>query len=126
MLVLSSRADFYFGNNYAFNASAYAETRSHWTASPITVQMAANARYARVQTSNATNPTFGLSVLGEEFGFGESAAYLFFFGDDSRGADGGELLKGEARREMVEYFFGGVFPFLFFLFCLSASLPGCA
>lgn len=59
--------------------------------------MAANARYARVQTSNETNPTFELSELGEEFGYGESAAYIGIIGDKT---------TGTVEKKMVEYLFG--------------------
>jgi hypothetical protein len=100
--VTGSRADYYWHQDaFTFNKTVFDQTKSYWTAKEITIQMAANARYARVTTSNATNPTFKLSLLGEEFGFGESAAYLFFFSDQK-----GNELKGEARRKLVEYFFG--------------------
>jgi hypothetical protein len=92
-----SRADAYWGNDYAFNRTVYEQTKSYWTASPITVQMAANARAARVATSNATNPTFGLTPTGLSFGFGETAAYILGLGD---------RVKGEVRRDVVEYLFG--------------------
>lgn len=64
------------------------------------MQQAATARLARVNTSNATNPTFALSQLGEEFGFGETAAYIIVFGD---------RVSGTAPRSFVEFLFGKVF-----------------
>lgn len=59
--------------------------------------MAADARYARVQDSNITNPTFALSELGEEFGYGESAAYIIILGDKT---------AGTVQKSWVEYLFG--------------------
>jgi hypothetical protein len=59
--------------------------------------MAANARYACVQTSNQTNPTFELSELGEQFGYGESAAYIGILGDKT---------TGTVDKKIVKYLFG--------------------
>jgi hypothetical protein len=58
--------------------------------------MAANARLARVLTSNATNPTFSLNKLGTQFSFGETAAYILVFGDK---------VTGTVKKSWVEYFF---------------------
>ncbi|PQE15049.1 sterigmatocystin biosynthesis peroxidase stcC protein [Rutstroemia sp. NJR-2017a BVV2] len=91
-----SRVDYYFGNPQPFNQAIFDQTRSHWTADIINVTMAANARYARVQTSNKTNPTFGLSELGSEFGYGESAAYIGLLGDKT---------SGTVAKKIVEYLF---------------------
>jgi hypothetical protein len=63
--------------------------------------MAAQARLARVQTSNATNPTFTLTTTGREFSFGESAAYIIVLGD---------RVTGKVRRSLVEYLFGKMRP----------------
>ncbi|KAF4624909.1 heme-thiolate peroxidase [Cudoniella acicularis] len=91
-----SRGDFYFGDDHTFNQTIFDETRSYWTAPIIDVQMAANARLARVHTSNATNPTFGFTQLGQEFSFGESAAYILVLGD---------RVSGTVPRSWVEYLF---------------------
>ncbi|KAM3068447.1 hypothetical protein ACMFMG_009586 [Clarireedia jacksonii] len=91
-----SRVDYYFGNPQPFNQKIFDQTRSYWTEDIINVTMAANARYARVQTSNATNPTFGLSDLGREFGYGESAAYIGILGNKT---------SGTVRKNIVEYLF---------------------
>ena len=61
--------------------------------------MAANARLARVHTSNATNPTFGFTETGREFSFGESAAYILILGD---------RVSGTVPRSWVEYLFGKI------------------
>ncbi|PMD12698.1 Cloroperoxidase [Hyaloscypha hepaticicola] len=91
-----SRGDFYFGDDHTFNQTVFDETRSYWTAPVVDVQMAANARLARVHTSNATNPTFGFTETGQEFSFGESAAYILILGD---------RVSGTVPRSWVEYLF---------------------
>jgi Peroxidase, family 2 len=96
---LPSRGDFYFGDDHTFNQTIFDETRSYWTAPIVDVQMAANARLARVHTSNATNPTFTLTRTGLEFGFGESAAYILVLGD---------RVSGTVPRPWVEYLFGKI------------------
>lgn len=58
-----SRQDAFFGDNAAFNATVFAETQAKWQ-DTIDVPQAAAARFARVQTSNATNPTFGFTKVG--------------------------------------------------------------
>ncbi|RYP66388.1 hypothetical protein DL769_006050 [Monosporascus sp. CRB-8-3] len=91
-----SRVDFYFGNPQPFNQTVFAQTRSYWTTPIIDVQQAANARWARVETSNATNPNFTLSTLGERFSYGESAAYIVILGNK---------ITGTVPRDWVEYLF---------------------
>lgn len=59
--------------------------------------MAANARLARVDTSNATNPTFSMSSLGDSFSLGETAAYIIALGDRD---------EGTVDKSWVEYLFG--------------------
>jgi hypothetical protein len=61
--------------------------------------MAANARLARLFTSNSTNPTFTLTKTGREFSFGESAAYILVLGD---------RVSGTVSRSWVEYLFGKI------------------
>jgi hypothetical protein len=92
-----SRQDFYFGDNHSFNETIFDQTRSYWTDDTVTIQMAANARLARYATSNATNPTFNISELGNEFSIGESAAYVTLLGDK---------ISSTVKRSFVEYLFG--------------------
>lgn len=61
------------------------------------MQMAANARQARIKTSQATNPEYELSDLGSTFSFGESAAYVVVLGDKN---------TQTVNRTWVEWFFG--------------------
>ncbi|KAI9685685.1 MAG: hypothetical protein M1822_004245 [Bathelium mastoideum] len=91
-----SRGDYYFGNDHTFNQTIFDQTRSYWTTPLIDVQQGADARLARIRTSNATNPTFGLTQLGTAFGFGETAAYILVLGD---------RVSGTVNRTFVEYLF---------------------
>ncbi|KAF3024790.1 hypothetical protein E8E14_008205 [Neopestalotiopsis sp. 37M] len=91
-----SRVDYYFGNPQPFNETIFNQTRSWWTEDIIDTTMAANARYARVQTSNTTNPTFSSSQLGSDFGYGESAAYIIVLGNKT---------SGTVDKRIVEYLF---------------------
>lgn len=76
-----SRSDAHFGSTIAFNQSIFDETKSHWTAEIVDLQMSANARTARIKTSKATNPEYSMSNLGDAFSLGESAAYVVIIGD---------------------------------------------
>lgn len=93
-----SRADEYWGDDHTFNATVFAETQSYWT-DPTTINatLAANARLARYATSEATNPDFAMSQLGEAFSLGETAAYIIALGDRD---------EGTVTKDWVEYLFG--------------------
>lgn len=103
-----SRLDYYFGDNHDFNLGVYDQTKKYFTSETIDIQTAANARLARVLTSNLTNPTFGLSQIGTLFSFGETAAYIAVFGDGA---------SGTVNRSWINYFFGKT-PLDSLLFCL--------
>ncbi|KAI1847523.1 hypothetical protein JX265_000773 [Neoarthrinium moseri] len=92
-----SRADFYWsGDAHTFNQTVFDETRSYWTGPVIDVQMAADARLARVKTSMATNPDYSMSDLGSGFSIGETAAYIIIIGDS---------ISGTVEKSWVEYLF---------------------
>ena len=80
-LTARSRADAYHGSVLAFNHTIFEETKSYWTDEIVDLKMAANARYYRIKSSQATNPTYSMSDLGDAFTYGESAAYVVLFGD---------------------------------------------
>ncbi|KAK8058855.1 hypothetical protein PG994_009303 [Apiospora phragmitis] len=92
-----SRQDAHFGPPDKFNTTIFAETQSYWHGPVINVTMAAEARQARIRTSNATNPEYSLSELGSGFSMGEAAAYLIILG---------ERANYTARKTVVEYLFG--------------------
>ncbi|KAI1386677.1 Chloroperoxidase [Hypoxylon trugodes] len=76
-----SRADAYFADPAIFNQTVFDQTRSYWKGPIVNLKEAVRSRLARLETSNATNPTFTLSALGKTFGLGEIAAYLAVLGD---------------------------------------------
>ncbi|KAL2172256.1 hypothetical protein VTG60DRAFT_6634 [Thermothelomyces hinnuleus] len=91
-----SRADAYFGNVLQFNQTVFDETKTYWEGDTIDLRMAAKARLGRIKTSQATNPTYSMSELGDAFTYGESAAYVVVLGDkESR----------TVNRSWVEWFF---------------------
>lgn len=80
-----SRVDFALSPTndvYTFNSTVFAETTSYWGDETITLAQAAAARIARIQTSNATNPDFSLSELGDNFSVGENAILFLLFPKD--------------------------------------------
>ena len=61
MMPQSSRSDKYFNDDaVSFNHTIYDQTRSYWTDDLIDIQMAANARLARMIDSVKYNPKFAL------------------------------------------------------------------
>jgi hypothetical protein len=98
MMPWPSRSDKYFtGDAVTFNSTVYDQTRAYWTGDLIDIQMAANARLARMIDSVKYNPKFALSELAGDFSAGEGAGYMLVFGNKE---------KKTARRDLVEYFFG--------------------
>ncbi|KAK4452620.1 Chloroperoxidase [Podospora aff. communis PSN243] len=91
-----SRTDAYFGSTIAFNQSIFDETKAHWTADTVTLQMSANARTARIKASKATNPEYSMSNLGDGFSLGESVAYVIVIGDKK---------TATVKRSWLEWFF---------------------
>jgi hypothetical protein len=75
----------------------YNQTRAYWTGDLIDIQMAADARLARMIDSVKYNPRFALSQLAGDFSAGEGAGYLLTLGNKT---------DKTARRDFVEYFFG--------------------
>jgi hypothetical protein len=75
----------------------YNQTRTYWTGDLIDIQMAANARLARMIDSVKYNPQFALSELATEFSAGEGAGYMLVFGNKT---------EKMTRRDFVDYFFG--------------------
>ncbi|KAI2793986.1 hypothetical protein POX_a00576 [Penicillium oxalicum] len=91
-----SRRDYYDGDDHSFDSATFDQTRSYWKEPMIDVRQAAQARQARVDTSNATNPTFSLSDAAKKTTFIESSAYMLAFGDKK---------AGSVQKAYIEYFF---------------------
>lgn len=93
-----SRSDKFFTDDaVSFNSTIYDQSRAYWTDELIDIQMAANARLARMVDSVKYNPKFTLSELAADFSAGEGAGYMLVFGNKT---------EKKARRDLVEYFFG--------------------
>jgi len=90
------RADFdVTGDSVTFNKTVYDETRSYWS-DIITLQQAADARAARYNTSQSTNPKYSMTDLANDFSAGESAAYLMILGN---------ITTRTVPKKFVEYLF---------------------
>lgn len=92
-----SRQDGYFGSPIPFNQAAWNETIQYWQDEYININTSAAARAARIRTSNATNPDFGLSSLAKGFSSGESIAPIMVFGN---------VTSGVVDAQTVKYWFG--------------------
>lgn len=93
-----SRPDKYFSPDdfISFNATVFEKTKAEWTGDNIDIQMAANARIARINESKATNPDFAFSAVATQASASEGAAYMLGFGDRA---------TNTAKKELVVYFF---------------------
>lgn len=100
-LTRNSRQDAFFGDPNPFNQTIFDETLTQWTEDTINVNTSAKGRAARIRTSNATNPQFGLSRLAQAFTTGESVAFIMVFGD---------VQTGVAPKAPVQFFFGKIHP----------------
>ncbi|KAH8898024.1 Cloroperoxidase [Thozetella sp. PMI_491] len=101
-----SRTDAIFGDPQPFNETVFNQTRSFWTDETITVQMAADARSARIKTSMETNPNFTMSNVGKAFSLGESAAYILAFGDKDAGTSNRSFVEFMFLKEQLPYELG--------------------
>lgn len=96
--MLFSRSDKYFTDDaISFNSTIFGQTQTYWTGELIDIQMAANARLARMIDSVKYNRKFALSNLAADFSAGENAGYMLAFGNKT---------EKTVRRDLVEYFFG--------------------
>lgn len=99
MLTISSRKDNFLGDQNAFDASVFNQTKAVWAGlETIDLETSAKARALALRNSVATNPEFKLSPLAWAFIVGESSAPLMVFGD---------AVAGTAPRASVDFFFGG-------------------
>lgn len=96
-LLLYSRQDAYLGDPVPFNQAAWDETLQYWQDDTINVTTAAVAHAARIRTSIATNPDFGLSSTAQGFLSGESIAFILVFGN---------VDTGVVDAQSVKYWFG--------------------
>ncbi|PKS10075.1 hypothetical protein jhhlp_003372 [Lomentospora prolificans] len=90
-----SRLDAFFGHGEVFSQETFDQTRSYW-GDIIDAESGVNAILARLETSNATNPKFSLSAMGEGFLLAETGAFISVLGDS---------VTLTANKTAVEYLF---------------------
>ena len=93
----NSRSDYFFGDAVSFSPEAFAQTKSYFTTEKLDLQQTTAAHVSRMNTSNTTNPSFGLTPTGDFNSLGETLLYMSVLGPKD---------KHEVDRERVEYFFG--------------------
>jgi hypothetical protein len=109
-----SRKDLYFGDNLDFDADVWANTTAFFTADPITLEMAAQARAARIGQAQAINPDFYFPDDLAQNQLSETALYLIILGDEN----------GNAPASYVEALFGT--SFLYYLWAETNKTMCCA
>lgn len=93
-----SRDDFYFGDDLTFNQNIFDQILSYYHGTDTaTIQLASNARYARVKTARAANPDFIYGARQVVLSYGETALYLSIMGDP---------VTGKAPVSFIESLFG--------------------
>lgn len=91
-----SRSDRFFANPLPFNDTVWKQTASFFTTDKITVKQLADARMARLATSQRTNPQHKNSLLSDGFSWGECASFFEIMADGT---------TGTVRKDFVEYWF---------------------
>lgn len=91
-----SRADAYFGNNYSFNESVFAESTSFWSGDVLDANALAMSKVGRQVSSKAHNPTYRWTASVENAGVFEVGGIIIALGD---------LATSTVERSYVEYFF---------------------
>ncbi|RMZ73188.1 Chloroperoxidase [Pyrenophora seminiperda CCB06] len=92
-----SRSDKFFSADFiSFNSTVFEKTKAIWTGDNIDIQMAANARIARINESKKDNPEFEFSATAAQASAAEGAAYMLGFGNRS---------TNTANKAQVVYFF---------------------
>jgi hypothetical protein len=94
VLLNCSRSDRFFANPLPFNETVWNETASFFKTPEITVQQLADARMARLATSERTNPQHKTSLLADGFSWGECASFFEIMADGT---------TGTVKKEFIEY-----------------------
>lgn len=81
-----SRQDFLFGNDHSFNQSIFDEVLAFFEGTDTaTIPLASRARYQRIKTAEAEDPTCIYGVRQLVLSYGETALYLSTMGDPITG-----------------------------------------
>jgi hypothetical protein len=89
-----SRSDAFFADPNPFNETVWAESVAFFDTEFITIQQVADARMARLATSQATNPEHSLSRLADGFSWGEMASFFEIMADGT---------TGTVEKKFIEY-----------------------
>ena len=102
-----SRGDAYFGNNYSFNQTIWDTVLAYYDGMDETsIEVAAKAKYMRVQTEKTRDPTFTYTPVQFIFSYGETAIYLSTMGDPVTGVAPIEYVRSLFEKETLPYNLG--------------------
>lgn len=99
-----SRADVSTGNNYSFNQTIWDTVLAYYDGMNATsIPVAAKAKYMRVQTEAARDPTFTYGPVQFIFSYGETAIYISTMGDPTTGVAPIEYVRALFEEERLPY-----------------------
>ncbi|KAK2625809.1 hypothetical protein QTJ16_005121 [Diplocarpon rosae] len=99
-----SRADLSTGDNPSFNQTIWDTVLAYYRGmSQTSIPVAARARYNRVQTERARDPTFTYGPAQLIFSYGETALYLSTLGDPTTGVAPVEYVRALFEEERLPY-----------------------
>lgn len=99
-----SRADASTGNDYSFNQTIFDTVLSYFDGQAnATITPAAKAKFNRVTTEAARDPSFGYSPVQFLLSYGETALYLSTMGDPTTGSAPVEYVKVLFEEERLPY-----------------------
>lgn len=102
-----SRADDYWnGNGWAFDQATFDETKSYWPDPILNKTTLARVKIARQAKSKFTNPEYFFNMKAETFSLGEVLSLV---------AWGGDKETFTVRKDFIEYWFGKLSLFFFFV-----------
>ncbi|KAK5109492.1 hypothetical protein LTR62_006944 [Meristemomyces frigidus] len=102
-----SRRDAYFGNDYSFYNPNWQQVLSHYHGLPsTTIPLASQAKYSRVQTSQANDPTFTYGLREFVLSYGETALYLQTMSDPTSGEAKVEYVRSLFEQEKLPFELG--------------------
>jgi hypothetical protein len=106
-----SRADASTGNNYSFNQTIWNTVLAYYNGmEDATIPVAARAKYNRVTTEYARDPTFSYGPLQFILSYGETALYLSTMGDPITGVAPVDHVRSLFEQERLPYELGWLPP----------------
>lgn len=99
-----SRADASTGDNYSFNQTIWDTVLAYYDGMESTsIPVAAKAKYMRVQTEKARDPTFTYGPVQFIFSYGETAIYISTMGDPTTGVAPVKYVRSLFEEERLPY-----------------------